>query len=106
MRNAATYDPLTGLLNRREIIARLRQELAKATREKSSVSIVLADIDFFKAVNDELGHLIGDEVLMEVGRRLQSGLRSYDSVGRYGGEEFFLVMPRCHAGPALERAKQ
>ncbi|HWZ45998.1 MAG TPA: diguanylate cyclase [Candidatus Saccharimonadales bacterium] len=106
MRNAATYDPLTGLLNRREIIARLRQELAKAKRDKSSVSIILADIDFFKAVNDELGHLVGDEVLREVGRRLQSGLRSYDSVGRYGGEEFLLVIPGCGPGPGFERADQ
>ena len=106
MRWAATYDGLTGLLNRREIVEALRRELARARREKKTVAVIMADIDHFKTINDELGHLAGDEVLTEVGRRLRSELRIYDAAGRYGGEEFLLVLSGCDLTSALIRADQ
>ncbi len=106
MRWAATYDALTGLLNRREIVEALRRELARARREKKPVTVIMADIDHFKTVNDQLGHLAGDEVLAEVGRRLRTELRTYDAAGRYGGEEFLLVLPGCSLTSALIRADQ
>ena len=106
MRWAATYDALTGLLNRREIVEALRRELARSRREKKPVTVIMADIDHFKTINDRLGHLAGDEVLTEVGRRLRTELRVYDAAGRYGGEEFLLVMPGCDLTSALIRADQ
>jgi two-component system, cell cycle response regulator len=104
MRAAATFDALTGLLNRREIIDDLRRELARASREKRPVSIILADLDYFKRINEQYGHLVGDEVLKEVARRLQCAVRTYDRVGRYGGEEFLIVVPGCDLVSAFTRA--
>ncbi|MGA8152608.1 MAG: diguanylate cyclase [Terriglobales bacterium] len=104
--HATTYDGLTGLLNRNEIVTLLRRELVRSAREKKAVTIILADIDHFKLVNDQLGPLAGDEVVKEVGRRLRSKLRAYDGVGRYGGEEFLLVLPSCELTAALIRADQ
>jgi len=106
MRHATTYDGLTGLLNRKEIVEMLRRELDRSNREKKPVSIILVDLDLFKMVNDQLGPLAGDEVVKEVGRRLRSKLRAYDGVGRYGGEEFLLVLPGCDLTSALIRADQ
>src|SRR5208337_2530996 len=91
MRHAATYDSLTGLMNRGEILAMLQRELERARREHQPVGVILGDIDHFKSVNDTLGHLFGDEALREIGRRLRTQLRVYDGVGRYGGEEFLMV---------------
>ncbi|MBZ5614947.1 MAG: diguanylate cyclase [Acidobacteriia bacterium] len=95
MRHAATHDSLTGLLNRGEILAMLQRELERASREHTPVGAILCDIDRFKNVNDTLGHLFGDEALREIGRRLRSQLRVYDGVGRYGGEEFLMILPNC-----------
>ena len=106
MRHASTYDGLTGLLNRQEIVEFLRRELVRSAREKKPVSVILADIDHFKIINDQLGPFAGDEVVKEVGRRLRSKLRAYDGVGRYGGEEFLLVLPGCDLTAALIRADQ
>jgi diguanylate cyclase (GGDEF)-like protein len=106
MRCAATYDALTGLLNRREIVAFLQTELARSAREKYPVGVILADIDNFKAINDGLGHLAGDEVLREVAKRLRGRLRAYDGAGRYGGEEFLLVLPGCDLASTLNRADE
>ncbi len=94
-RFAATHDFLTGILNRAEVLASLDRELARSRRKHGPVGIILADLDHFKQINDSLGHLAGDVVLKEVARRLRSDLRVYDSVGRYGGEEFLLVLPDC-----------
>jgi diguanylate cyclase (GGDEF)-like protein len=91
----ASRDALTELWNRRVIIERLAQELARAQREKSSLGIVLVDIDHFKRINDSLGHPVGDEVLQQVAKRLADAVRPYDAVGRIGGEEFLLVAPHC-----------
>lgn len=106
MRFSAMHDSLTGLLNRKEVLAALRRELSRSKRDHSPVSIVLVDVDHFKEVNDELGHLFGDEALNEVAQRLRWSLRDYDSVGRYGGEEFLLVLPKCDLAAALKRTNQ
>lgn len=106
MRHAATHDSLTGLVNRAEIMRLLQLELERGRREKKPVTVVLADIDHFKQVNDTLGHLYGDEALKEIARRLRSKMRVYDSVGRYGGEEFLLVMSGCDLENARQRAEE
>ncbi|MGH9501974.1 MAG: GGDEF domain-containing response regulator [Terriglobales bacterium] len=106
MRYAATHDSLTAVVNRKEILEILRRELARAKRAKTPVALALVDVDHFKSVNDELGHPCGDEVLTEIARRLRAGLRTYDSVGRYGGEEFLVVLPGCDLEGALVRAEQ
>lgn len=88
----ATRDTLTGLLNRGAVMDALDKEMARARRQRQSLSIGLCDIDHFKRVNDNHGHLAGDAVLREVAQRINSTLRPYDHVGRYGGEEFLLVL--------------
>lgn len=103
---AATHDCLTKLLNRAEILAGLKRELARSQRDGQAVAVILADVDHFKQVNDSLGHAAGDEVLEVVARRLKSHLRPYDLVGRYGGEEFLIVLPACNLAPATQRAEQ
>jgi len=89
----AMHDPLTGIFNRRAILDMLRKELARAKRENHELSIGLFDIDFFKKVNDTYGHQVGDDVLRGFVQRIQGGLRSYDHLGRYGGEEFLVLAP-------------
>lgn len=106
MREAATRDALTGLLNRAEIFSLLERELERSRRERKPLCVILADIDHFKRVNDTGGHLFGDEALREIARRMQSRLRPYDGVGRYGGEEFLLVLPSCDLKGAIERANE
>lgn len=106
MRFSATHDGLTGLSNRTEIVKMLHRELERGRREKKALTVIMADIDYFKKVNDELGHLAGDEVLTEVGRRLGLEKRGYDGIGRYGGEEFLIIMPGCDNVSALVRADQ
>jgi two-component system, cell cycle response regulator len=106
MRHAATHDSLTGLLNRGEIFAMLERELERSRRDRQPLGVILGDIDHFKNVNDTLGHLFGDEALREVGRRLRAQLRVYDGVGRYGGEEFLMVLPNCDLPNAVLRADE
>lgn len=95
----AASDPLTGLHNRRHIFVRAQQELARLQRERAhnnthaGMSVTLIDLDYFKKVNDDHGHLVGDEVLKETARRIQATTRAYDLVGRLGGEEFVIVHP-------------
>jgi two-component system cell cycle response regulator len=104
----AVTDPLTGILNRRGILDKLESEVARAERQGEPLSVALLDIDHFKAVNDRYGHAVGDEVLRAVVERTQAALRAYDSVGRFGGEEFLLVTPGLGAGEAravLERVR-
>jgi two-component system, cell cycle response regulator len=105
MRFKATHDALTGLWNRGVITELLDRELARAHRERKCTALLLCDIDHFKNVNDTYGHPVGDEVLREVARRLLASVRSYDFVGRYGGEEFLVVLNNCEPTTALRRAE-
>ena len=91
----ATHDALTGLLNRGTIVDRLKNQLSLSRRTHAPLSIIIIDIDFFKHVNDRFGHLAGDAVLCEVARRIQEQTRDGDSLGRYGGEEFLVVLAPC-----------
>ena len=106
MRFKATHDALTGLWNRGVITDLLNRELARAQREHKSTALLLCDIDHFKNINDTYGHPVGDEVLREVARRLLASVRSYDFVGRYGGEEFLIVLNNCDPASAPGRAEQ
>ena len=90
---ASNIDGLTQLFNRRFIEATLSREFSRARRYGHTVSLIMTDIDHFKSVNDNHGHLTGDEVLREVSQRLKSCLRDSDILGRYGGEEFMIVLP-------------
>jgi two-component system cell cycle response regulator len=87
----ASHDALTGIFNRRAIIEQLTRELARALRQGNTLSVGMCDIDHFKKINDSFGHQTGDEVLVACARCLQAGLREYDYVGRYGGEEFLVI---------------
>jgi len=101
---AANHDFLTRLWNRAAVIAFLQREVARSLREGSALGVILVDVDHFKKVNDELGHETGDYVLQEIAKRFSASLREYDGVGRYGGEEFLLVMPGCDLATTIRRA--
>ena len=103
---AATHDPLTGLWNHNRIIEILMEELARSDRQGTPVSLAMVDLDHFKQVNDTYGHVVGDEVLREVADRLQLAVRSYDSVGRFGGEEFMVVLPGAEGQDAEQAAER
>ncbi|HEV2197473.1 MAG TPA: diguanylate cyclase [Candidatus Acidoferrum sp.] len=106
MRFQATHDALTSLWNRSVIMELLGRELTRARRENKCTAILLGDLDHFKNVNDTYGHLAGDEVLKETARRLVSSVRSYDFVGRFGGEEFLVTLNNCDPAFGLARAEK
>jgi len=93
----ASHDSLTELLNRRAIFDVLRREISRINRTNNPITVILADIDHFKSINDTYGHSMGDAVLVETAKRLTECVRPYDSVGRIGGEEFLVVLPECNS---------
>lgn len=99
----ATHDPLTGLANRWLVLDRLHAALARAARQSGYLALFFVDLDHFKAVNDTLGHKVGDRVLVEVARRLLSVARSEDTVGRLAGDEFVVI---CERVPDEERVSE
>ena len=105
LRNRATRDPLTGLLNRAAFDEALQHEVAGARRE-TPPALLLLDLDGFKQVNDTLGHLAGDEVLVRVARLLESGVRKSDVVARLGGDEFAVILPRTTVARSRELARR
>ena len=106
LRYQATHDGLTGLLNRSAALDALRNELERANRQSIPLCLMLADFDHFKDINDTHGHTIGDAVLCEATRRMRASVRTYDSVGRYGGEEFLFILPGCDTENAKNQAER
>ena len=106
LRIQAMQDPLTKALNHGAIMDYLHRELSRAQRDDLPVSVIMADLDEFKRVNDTFGHLAGDYVLVEATKRFRDCLRPYDAIGRYGGEEFLIVLPGSDANTAMKQAER
>ena len=106
LRVQAMQDPLTKSLNHGAIMEYLHRELARAQRDSLPLSVIMADLDDFKQVNDTFGHLAGDYVLVEATRRFHECLRPYDAIGRYGGEEFLIVLPGSDSSTAMKQAER
>jgi two-component system cell cycle response regulator len=106
LRHEAACDHLTGLWNRRMILEQLGHELHRAAREKRTLAVAIADLDHFKQVNDLNGHSVGDAVLRAASDRMRSVLRNYEFMGRYGGEEFLIILPGCESSTALGIAER
>jgi len=106
LRHEASHDPLTGLYNRRHIMDQLRQGVSQALRYKHPFTIVLLDIDHFKQVNDTYGHAAGDRVLTHLAELLKAGVREADIPGRWGGEEFIILLPHTALSGAEKAASQ
>jgi two-component system cell cycle response regulator len=106
LRVQSTRDGVTGSWNHASILDLLRKERERARRKSGSVGVVLADLDGFREVNETLGHQVGDEVLREAARRMNSSVRPYDAVGRYGGKEFLIVLPGSDGLGALTAAER
>jgi len=106
LRYRASHDALTGIANRGAIFDALGRERSRQMREGGFFGVILADLDHFKAINDTRGHLCGDAVLKEVARRMSGCIRPYDSLGRYGGEEFLVVAPASDGPGTLALAER
>lgn len=106
LRFKATHDRLTGVLNRGAVLDCLRNEMVRAVRGSERIGIIMGDIDHFKQINDQYGHVAGDRVIRDVAQQIQSSLRPYDMVGRYGGEEFLILLPGCDLQRAYTTANR
>lgn len=104
IRQLADTDPLTGVLNRRAFMNRLDVEIARCKRSKEPLALIMLDLDNFKSVNDNYGHITGDKVLSMVAYEIKMLVRKYDSIGRYGGEEFVICLPGASLSEASEIA--
>jgi diguanylate cyclase (GGDEF)-like protein len=106
LRDQATKDFLTRIWNRSSILDVLDRELERGRRDKQPLGVILADLDHFKSVNDNYGHFGGDAVLREFVRRMLASMRPYDAMGRYGGEEFLVVLPGCDDAATRKQAER
>jgi two-component system cell cycle response regulator len=106
LRFSATHDVLTGILNRAAVMESTQRECARQDRDGGPFSVILLDLDHFKSINDTYGHLCGDQVLREAARRIAACVRTYDTVGRYGGEEFLVVAPTTDGQGSLALAER
>ncbi|MDD2511247.1 MAG: diguanylate cyclase [Syntrophomonas sp.] len=102
----AVTDSLTGLYNHRQVMEKLQLEIARANRYQQDLTIMMLDIDHFKSINDEFGHQVGDVVLVEVSQIIRRNLRSIDIAGRYGGEEFLIVLPQTNLNNGMQVAER
>jgi two-component system, cell cycle response regulator len=102
----ATHDSLTRLLNRPAVLTELHRALARGSRQGRSTAIAMGDLDYFKSINDTHGHSFGDTVLCEVSMRMASSLRPYDTIGRYGGEEFLVIFEGCNRQEGIQLAER
>ena len=108
LKDASTKDALTGIGNRRMLMESLKAETARAERLERPLTVVLIDVDRFKSVNDAYGHEAGDKVLVRIANAIRDGVRDYDLCGRWGGEEFMIIMPEISAADgakAVERMR-
>ena len=106
LREQATHDGLTGVRNRAAILDLLEEETSRSGRERQPLAVLMVDLDHFKQINDTFGHQTGDTVLLETARRMKAMLRSYDAVGRYGGEEFLVIVPGCSPSATASQAER
>jgi len=102
----ANFDPLTGLYNRQAILGKLHELINRAKRYKEDFSLSMLDIDHFKKVNDRYGHLTGDEVLEKIAALIRRNIRDTDIAGRYGGEEFIIILPQADLSSAMVVAER
>ena len=102
----ATRDALTKMWNRASILEVLEREVIRAHREKKGLGVLMIDLDHFKQINDNYGHQAGDDALRETSKRMHAAIRSYDSLGRYGGEEFLIVVPGCDDAGLIAHAER
>jgi diguanylate cyclase (GGDEF)-like protein len=106
LRDQTTHDLLTGVWNRAALLDLLETELGRARRQGTPVSVIMVDVDFFKLINESHGHATADDVLRKVGLTIRDSTRRYDSVGRYGGEVFMLILPGCDQINAVAHAER
>ncbi len=106
LRDQATHDAMTRLWNHSAILNLMHGELARADHQRTPISIILADLDCFKSVNDTYGHQAGDLVLREVAQRMRVVMEPYNQIGRYGGEEFVIILPGCDLLAAQKHAER